>query len=435
MRSLQVQLRTSHLEMVRSLAEAHGGRAPAALRLEAADGDWSLVLLNLPNERVGAFVAAVSAVVSDAEFIVLPVGALPLATPLDRLDERVRDVSRLSTMELVVASLQSVGAWRGMLIFSLLAGTIGAYGLIFDTGYLLVAAMLVNPMGAPALVAVVGLAIGDGRMFARGGVRFVVSLAVQATAALVLGFAYGLSVSTAMMEQVASLSTWTVLVALAAGAAGAQTQVKSERDSLVSGTAAGFMVAAALAPPAAVLGLSVPLGRWDYVALMAFLLLLQFFAIAAGGWTVLHLLGVRPADPTVGRGAVRWRNGLVAGVVVATVALVAWQTQREPRFNKADLSRAALEIARDAAADVPGAYLIEASARFTRPDLERYDRDGLLIEVIVERSTNAADDDALADSIRERVRTLVSARLEDVVAFVDVTVLPGPSSGEPPPRP
>jgi hypothetical protein len=84
---------------------------------------------------------------------------------------------------------------------------------------------------------------------------------------------------------------------------------------------------------------------------------------------------------------------------------------------------------------VPGAFLIEASARFTRPELERYDREGLLIEVIVERSTNAADDDALADSIRERVGTLVSARLEGVVAFVDVTVLPGPSSVEPPAPP
>jgi uncharacterized membrane protein len=435
MRSIQVQVRTADVARVLSLAEEHGATAPMAVHVQRADGEGFLILLNLPNDAVGAFVAAVTSVVQNAEFILLPVGALPLATPLDRLDERVRDVSRLSTLELVVASLQSVGAWRGMLVFSLLAGTIAAYGLIFDTSYLLVAAMLVNPMGAPALVSVVGLAIGDGRMFARGGVRFVVSLSVQAAAALVLGFAYGLSVSTAMMEQVASLSSWTVLVALAAGAAGAQTQVKSERDSLVSGTAAGFMVAAALAPPAAVLGLSVPLGRWDYVALMAFLLLLQFFAIAVGGWTVLHLLGVRPADSTIGRGVVRWRNGLVAGVVVATVALVAWQSQREPRFNKADLSRAALEIARDAAADVPGAFLLEASARFTRPELERYEREGLLIEVIVERSADAADDDALAASIRERVRALVSARLEGVVAFVDVTVLPAPSSVEPSARP
>jgi uncharacterized membrane protein len=77
------------------------------------------------------------------------------------------------------------------------------------------------------------------------------------------------------------------VLALVAGAAGAQAQVQAERDSLVSGTGAGFMVAAALAPPAAMLGLSVPLARWDYAGLMAFLLLLQFVAISLGGWLVL----------------------------------------------------------------------------------------------------------------------------------------------------
>jgi uncharacterized membrane protein len=440
MRSVQVQVRTERLDPVLSLATQHGARSPVAVPVRraparagpvqdsaTAGGDgWSLVFITLPNDRVGAFVDAVSHEVHDAEFILLPVGALPLATPLDRLDERVRDVSRLSTLELVVASLQSVGAWRGMLLFSLLAGAIGAYGLIFDVSYLLVAAMLVNPMGAPALVSVVGLAIGDGRMFARGGARFAVSLAVQAVTALALGFGYGLSVSTAMMEQVASLSTWAVLVALAAGAAGAQTQVKSERDSLVSGTAAGFMVAAALAPPAAVLGLSVPLGRWDYFGLMAFLLLLQFLAIAIGGWVVLHLLGVRPSDPSTGRGAVRSRNMLVACVLAATVALVAWQAQREPRFNKADLSRTALEIARDAVDQVPGAFLLESSARFTRPELDRYDREGMLLEIMVERGADAPDDDALAAGIRERVRDLVRARMDGVVVFIHVTALPGP---------
>jgi len=349
---------------------------------------------------------------------------------VEEVDERVRDVSRLSTIELVLGSLQSVGAWKGILLFSAFAGVIGAYGLIFDVSYLLVAAMLVNPMGAPALVSVVGIAIGDARMFGRGGVRFLVSLAVQAGAALALGFAYALDVSTEMMEQVTALSTWSILVAVVAGAAGAQTQVKSDRDSLVSGTAAGFMVAAALAPPAAVLGLSVPLARWDYFGQMAFLLALQFFAIAAGGWLSLFVFGVRPAEPSIGRGSALRRNVLLAGVVAVAVGMVAWQTSQEPRFQKADLSRAALEIARDAVDATPGAFLVESDARFTRPELDRYEGEGLLIQVIVESSGAAEDDGVLQSAIRERIRTLVHERMRGVVPFVDVTILPG--GGGPP---
>jgi hypothetical protein len=302
MRPLQVHVRADEVERVLEAAEKHGATRPVTVPADPlrAHGQrtqerWSLVLLHLPNENVGAFVEDVRQDLDDPQFILLPVGALPLETPLSELHPQVRDVSRLSTLELVVASLQSIGSWRGMLMFSALAGIIGAYGLIFDIGYVLVAAMLVNPMGAPALVSVIGLTIGDLRMFGRGALRFFVSLVVQAAAALTLGFAYGLSVSTAMMEQVTSLSAWAVLIAVAAGIAGAQAQASSDRDSLVSGTATGFMVAAALAPPAAVLGLAVPLGRWDYFGLMAFLLGLQYLGIVAGGWVGLTVLGVRPS--------------------------------------------------------------------------------------------------------------------------------------------
>src|SRR5690606_24048991 len=144
---------------------------------------WSLVFLNLPNQRVGDFVDAVRREAEEAEFTLLPVSALPLELPLEQVAGSVQDVSRLSTLEVVLASLQSIGAWRGLLAYSVLAGVIAAYGLVFDVSYLLVAAMLVNPMGAPALVAVVAMSVGDGRMFARGGLRFLVSLAVQALAA------------------------------------------------------------------------------------------------------------------------------------------------------------------------------------------------------------------------------------------------------------
>jgi uncharacterized membrane protein len=433
MRPLQVHVRTSELGRVLAAAGKHGSTRPVTVpadRLrtdgEPLDDRWSLVLLHLPNENVGAFVEDVRHDLQDPQFILLPIGALPLETPMSELDARVRDVSRLSTLELVIASLQSIGAWRGMLMFSVLAGIIGAYGLIFDIGYVLVAAMLVNPMGAPALVSVIGIAVGDMRMFGRGALRFCVSLAVQASAALVLGFAYGLSVSTAMMEQVTSLSAWAALIALAAGIAGAQAQASSERDSLVSGTATGFMVAAALAPPAAVLGLAVPLGRWDYFGLMAFLLMLQYLAIVAGGWIGLALLGVRPAQPSVGRGDARTRSLLLAGIILATIGFVFWQTRLEPRFTQSDLSRIGLEIARDATADRGDVLLVSSSAAFTRRDIAAYDGETMLMQVIVERGAGAAPDDSIAAQLRRRVRALVAQRMKDVVPFVNVTVLPGP---------
>jgi uncharacterized membrane protein len=421
MRSLQVQVRPEQADRVVELARAHGARSPLAVQA----GEASLVLVTLPNDQVGAFVDAVQRGVESAVLVLLPLGALPLQTPMDDVAEPVRDVSRVSTLELVLASIQSVGSWRGLMAYSVLAGTVGGYGLIFDVSYLLVAAMLINPMGAPALVAVTAMAIGEMKMFGRGALRFGASMVVQAASAAALGFAYGLTVSTAMMELVTSLSQWAVLVALAAGAAGAQTQVKSDRDSLVSSTAAGFMVAAALAPPAAVLGLALPLGRMDYVALMGFLLTLQFLAIALGGWAVLHLFGVRPAEPSIGRGSARGRAALVAGVVLATAALVGWQATLGPRFQRADLSRWALEAARDATQATEGVYLVESVARFTRRELDRYEGEALLMEVTVE-NTGGEGDHVVGERLRGEIRRRVAEGMTGVVPFIDITVIPGP---------
>ena len=423
MRQLQLRLDSARTDEALRIAEEHGALVNTVLPANRGDEDV-LILLTLPNDRVGAFVGAIEERIGQAAFVLIPFGALPLQTPLGDIEAEVEDVSALSPIELVLSSLQSIGSWRGMLLYSVLAGVIGAYGVIFEIGYLLVGAMLVNPMGAPAVVAVIALAIGDARMFGRGGVRFGVSLATQAAAALALAVAYGLQVSTAMMEQIANLSAWAVLLALAAGAAGAHAQVRSERDSLVSGTAAGFMVAAALAPPAAVLGLSIAIGRWDYTGLMVFLLALQFVAIALGGWLALAAFGIRPGDPTVGRGTAHVRTALAAGLAIVTAALVWWQVEQAPGMVKGDLSRDALVLVREAVETVPEAAMIEATARFTRSDLDRAEGEALLIQIHVEALPGTAE--AVESAVRRAVQEAIRATMPGVVPFVDVVSLSGP---------
>lgn len=115
---LQVQLPTDRAQRVLALAESHGARSPVAVQAialtPAASGDdngWSVLMVNLPNDSVGRFLEAVADEAEGASFVLMPVGTLPVATPLDRLDDSVRDVSTLSTLELVVSSLQSVGSF------------------------------------------------------------------------------------------------------------------------------------------------------------------------------------------------------------------------------------------------------------------------------------------------------------------------------------
>lgn len=426
MRQLHVQVRPDLADRVLEIANQHDAFSPTAVHARRADGEaWTMLFLNLPNAQVGPFVAAVEREADDAQIVIIPWGSLPIQTPISEVRERLRDVSPRSTLELVLSSLQSLGSWKGLLLYAFFSGVVAAYGLIVNASYLLVAAMLIAPMGAPGMVAVVGTGIGDWKMARRGALRFTAAILVLIATAAAMGYAYRLSVSTSMMEGVTSLSAFTVLLTLVAGAAGAQSQVQSERSSLVSGTATGFLIAAALSPTSAVLGLAIPLGRWDYVALMGWQVALQFFALLAAGWLTLLLFGVHPDTPSAGRGTARMRTLLVGGATAAVVALTAWQLTHTPRWVKADATRDATALVRTALTSVPGARLVEASSHFTRPELPG-SGEAMLVNVTVEQRTPASAD-SLQSAVRTAVRHAIEQHLPGVRPFVDVTVLPGDS--------
>lgn len=423
MRLVQIQVPLEHADRLRSLAASYSAVWSSLVRAERAEGEQTVLLsVSASNDRIGELVAAVIEQIPGSELVLVPRGVLPVEPPLDEVDRHVHQVTRRSTLELVLSSLQSLGSWRGMLLYALLSGVVAAYAVVFDAVYLLVAAMLIAPMGAPAIVSVVGISIGDLRMSGRGAARFTVSVAVLVLAAAAFGALAGLDQSTETMEQLTSISRWSALLAVVAGAAGAQSQIQSDRSSLVTGTATGFLVAAALSPTSAVLGLSVVIGRWDQASVMTFQLTLQFFAIATGGWLVLTVFGVRPGDPTVGRGTRRSRSVLIGGVSAAVVGLIALQSAAGASYAKADLSRRAVSIVREAVREVPGARLVTVSARFTGPvDLTR--RTGpLLVTIAIAPGVGGPEP---ADEVEQRVaaaaRAALAHRIEGIAPFVVVT--------------
>jgi uncharacterized membrane protein len=356
---------------------------------------------------------------------------MPVSTPLGDVREQVKDVSSRSTLELVLDVLQSVGTWKGMLLYAVVSGVVAAYGVIFNLSFLLTAAMLIAPLGAPAMVCVVGVALGDVWMVRRGALRFSVSLVVLAVAAAALGFAYGLKQSTMMMETLTNLSLWSALLGLVGGAAGAQALIQAERDSMVTATATGFLVAVSLSPPSAVLGLAAAQGRWEYVALMAFLLALTFTGIVLGGWAALRMAGVRPGRPSAGRGSGKAAWTMVIAAAALLVGLIGWQTQRGAGYQKADSVRSATRIVRDAVTAVPGFRLVEVDARFTTGDAAWYQGEGLLIEVVVAREPEgvavpvpAAGSDAASEALRSAISRSIVARMQGVHPFVALSVLP-----------
>lgn len=430
MRQVQVQVRSEQAERVLKVASDHDAFSPLSVAGEREDGEaWSVVFLHLPNDRVGEFIWALREEVDDAQFVVFPFGVLPVQTPTDEIHPQIRNVAARSTLELVLGALQSVGSWKGLLLYAAFAGWVAGYGLIVGTSYMLVAAMLIAPLGAPLMVVTIGITVGDPRMLLRGVSRFVAAVGVMSVSAAVMGWIHGLSAATGLMETVTDLSVWAAPVAVIAGAAGAQSQIQSERASLVTATATGFLVAAALAPVSSLLGLSVVMGRWDYTAIMAFQIALQFFALVTGGWLILSVYGVRPDDATTGRGSRGLRLALAALTLVVTVAMAVWQYRERPLLLKADVVGGSIEVAGQAVRTVPAVQMVGLQARATTPNLDRVPGEGVLVQITVQQAGASVPADSAEAAVRRAVSRAVRERFVGVTPFVSVTVLPPDEGG------
>ncbi|HEX6909975.1 MAG TPA: DUF389 domain-containing protein, partial [Longimicrobium sp.] len=318
-----------------------------------------MVIVHLPNERMGPFADALEAL-PDVHLAYLDAGALALRPPADEVAEQTRDVTPRSPLEIYLAGLQSIGSWTGFLAYAAIAGVVVWIGLATNTVALLVGAMLIAPFASPAVNAALATARGDGRLLARSLARYGAALSLTIIVAALLTLAFHQQQPTEQMIAIASVSPVAFLLPLAAGAAGALTLCQSQRDSLVSGAGAGLLVAASLAPPAGVVGISAMLGRWDLAGDAAFLLALQLVGIDLAGAAVFRLFGVGPRGQRFPHGH-RWVSRAAGLVLAAGLAgLLALQFGTPvPTLVRAGVEERARAAAIDAVRDDPGVRLLD----------------------------------------------------------------------------
>ncbi|WP_353826667.1 DUF389 domain-containing protein [Agromyces sp. SYSU T0242] len=183
--------------------------------------------------------------------------------------------------------LTKLGTWWVMLVLSV---AIATFAVLQDSTAVVIGAMLVAPLMTPILGLAGALVNGWGRR-AFQSATMVVSGAV---ASIVL--AYGITawapvaISYAVNSQVVSRvspNTVDMMIALAAGAAGAFATVNARVASGIAGVA----IAVALVPPLAVVGVSLNGARYADAAGAALLFLTNFVAIVLAAAVVFVLTG------------------------------------------------------------------------------------------------------------------------------------------------
>ncbi len=425
MRQLLVQVPQGCGKKVLEIANVCEGTNLARFEAAGVDRAIDLVFVHISNGKVEELLGKLQDI-PDLSFTLLPTGIMALHPPADAAPDQVTNVEERSPIEIFLSGLQSTGSWKGFLSYAAIAGVIVWIGLYTNTVYLLVAAMLLAPFAGPAMNTALATARGDRQLLQRSVIRYFAALSVTIATTALLSWILQQQIPTNLMIDSSQISTVSVLIPLAAGAAGALTLVQSDRSSLVSGAATGMLVAASLAPPAGIVGMAGEIGRWDLVSNGLFLLLLQLGGINLSAALVFRLFGLSTQGARYQRGK-RGVFPVSVGIsAIVLTGLLIWQFSSPPNLERSSRAQRANAQLQQVVQQNDSAQLVEANVRFTRATIQG--QNTLLCVVYVQRQTEATRS---AEQIRADLTQSIQSRLLkdfNATPLVDVIVLEAPDA-------
>ena len=421
MRQLLIEVQRGQGNTVIRLGEKYEGANLSQLDANTSRGKIDLVIAYIPNGNVEEFLEDLSDF-EELHITLVPRGFMPLQPPVAEIPKQIVDVQSKSSLEVFLAGLQSVGAWKGFIAYAIAGAIIVWIGLYTNSSFLLVAAMLIAPFAGPAMNVAIATARGDFVLLKMGLIRYLAGIAI--TVAVTAGLSLVLSqelASNAMVEssKVASIS---VLLPLVGGAAGALNLVQAERSSLVSGTAVGMLVAAALAPPAGTAGMAIALGLWSMALNCVYLLVLQLVGINLAAATVFRFYGLSQKGARYERGK-KWLFPVAIAITTAAlVGLLSYQFTSDTNLQRSSLEQRANAEVQKVIKDSDMAKLVKSSVSFTRADIE--DQNTLLCLIYVQRPDNViASDKEISDRLTKQIQNHLIRKDFKATPLVNVSVL------------
>ncbi len=413
MRQLALTVRSGEVNSTLDAAQRHGLTLFAQIDARERDEARQMLILEAPNERIEDFLADVENT-SGLRALFAPQGIISLRPPASEPESQMLDIQPRSPLEVFLGALQSIGSWPGFLGYAVVGGVIVWIGLFTESVFLLVAAMLIAPFAGPAMTLAIATARGDANLLGRSLLRYVAALLASIATAFLLSMAFDQQIATRLMIETSMRSTVSLLLPLAAGVAGALNLVQSERSSLVSGAATGMLVAAALAPPAGLIGIGLAIGQMDIVMSSLWALGIQIVGINLAGFAVFRIYGMRTEGARYPRGK-RWISNTSLVISMAGLAaLLLLQFSNVPQFQQSSISQRVSALVVEELARSPEIRLVTVNSHFTR-SREQGDNP-VWVSVQVQASLDEREASAIADRIEKRVE-----REFPVVALVDLT--------------
>jgi uncharacterized hydrophobic protein (TIGR00271 family) len=425
MRQLLIKIPEGKGDRVMQLAGDHEARNLAKWDGREDDQSYEIVMVYINNRQVGPLVNALSEI-PQAQINLIPIGTIPMAPPDEKVQESITNITSRSPMEIWLNGVMSIGSWKGFLGYTISGSLVVWIAMFTNSAFLLIAAMLIAPYAGPAMNLAIATATGDWNLMHRNLIRYFVSLGLTVLITATVSWILQQQVATAFMVDVSQVPAIVVLLPLVAGAAGAINLINADNNSLVSGTAAGVLVAASLAPPAALVGMASAIGRWDMVVNGIFLLIIQLIGINLAGSVIFRLWGeLKPSGSRYqhGKNWIAWTS--FGTTLLLLVGMLLWQFSDSPNLQRQTRAQNAVSVVQDIIDDSELASLVEANLRFTRP--EQADQNTLLGVVYVERLPGVDQDrEEISAVLQREIQQGLIARDFNVIPLIQVTVLDPP---------
>jgi uncharacterized hydrophobic protein (TIGR00341 family) len=201
-----------------------------------------------------------------------------------------------------------------------LSTIVAAIGLAENNVAVIIGAMVIAPLLGPNIAFAFATSLGDKTLSAQALVTDLAGLGVALALSLVIGVVWPIDLTNPEILARTDVNLDGVALALASGAAAVLSLTTGLSSALV-----GVMVAVALLPPTAVLGMMLGHGRWELAGGAALLLAVNVVCVLLSAKVVFLLRGVKPRtwlDSERARQSRTLYLGLWALLLVVLVAVV-----------------------------------------------------------------------------------------------------------------
>lgn len=343
MRQIQLLVSDDQLEDVRAVLEEEEIDFVRQRAWVDDEQEW-LVEVPVPTDAIGYVLDRLGeAGVEENQYAVIASLESAMTPRAEALQERfASDFDPLSRTELRSKARDMSQDPTSFFAMIFASAIIATAGLLVESPAVVVGSMVIAPIVGPVLTAAVGATTGDREMLRASVWIQAAGLLVAVAGAGAFGFALQVGGFVPSSLDITSIdlialrlapNVETLAIGLAAGAAGAFGLATKGPTSLI-----GVMIAAALIPAAATVGIAAAWGEYRIAVGSSVLLLLSMILINVGAYAVLRRFEYRPESSgwlLPPRRSARWAAIVgTALVVVVLVALVGVASVQQIGFER-----------------------------------------------------------------------------------------------------